>query len=675
MPKHKVSSPPFTVQVQPAPVLSASFQVTAAQAGNNLPFTIGHAFRKGEIPAGSSAIGNIPELQVVPKNAWPDGSVKFAIVSGLTSFTAAGPKTIGLGIGQASTAVALSLADLKATGISAAIGAGNFGSAAWSGTDWDAPFMEWIRGPFMSSWIYRKPVGSDAHLVGWLEVRLYKGGAVEVLPWIENGYLTVAAPTNKNATYSFTLGGTQRFSAAFDLLNHTRTVLVSGTALSHWLGSDPKLTPTHDKAYLQAARLVPAYRGQLSSTATFWSSLAQTYTPLQQGNYPAGMGTAGYHGSIGLLPEWDAAYLASSDLRAYAGVIVNAYSAGRYGIHFRDERTQRPLRFSSYPNLVLDGSSGLAGTGASSKNTYTPTATGTTPPTWNSTHHPSVGFMAYLLTGRFYFMEEVQFAATVHYLKNTDTQRQFSAGVLLSNAGANTTRGAAWATRTLAQAACITPDSDTALRGEFLASLESNVNFYHGRYVAMANNPLGFVQPYSDYTTNGDGKYFEAAWMQDFFTASYGYALDMDLPLSATGKTRMREFFAWKARSIIGRLGGTAPTEYLYRDAAVYTVAIAPSDTPDYTGGTGPWFADWGQAYTATTGSPNSGIAGDLRGGYFPDATSYWGNLQPAIAYAVEHSVPGALDAYRRMTGAANWPLLVSSMNTQPVWSVRPRNA
>jgi hypothetical protein len=283
--------------------------------------------------------------------------------------------------------------------------------------------------------------------------------------------------------------------------------------------------------------------------------------------------------------------------------------------------------------------------------------------------------MAYLLTGRFYFMEEVQFAATVHFLKNTDTQRQFTAGVFLSAVGANTTRGAAWATRTLAQAACVTPDSDTALRGEFIASLESNVNFYHGRYVAIPNNPHGFVQPYSDYTTNGDGKYFEATWMQDFFTAAYGYALDMDIALTATGATRMKEFFAWKARSIIGRLGGTAPTDYLYRDAAVYTIAVAPTDTPDYTNGTGPWFANWGEVYTATTGSPNSGIAGDLRGGYFPDSTSYWGNLQPAIAYAVEHNIPGALDAYRRMTGASNWPLLANNMNAQPVWSVRPRNA
>jgi hypothetical protein len=670
----QMSSQPFVVQVQPRPVLSAWFQLSSTTGGSNLPFALGYAFRKGEVPAGAGVVGDTSELQVIGKNRWPDGSLKLAIIAGRTTLAAGATQTIRLSVGTAVNVANLTTGDLKATGITAGIGAGSFGAVSWSGMEWDAPFLEWVKGPLMSSWIYRKSVGRDPHLVAWLEVRLYKGGAVEILPWIENGYLNVAAPANKNATYSFTLGDTQRFGASIDLPNHCRTVLISGGALSHWLGTDPGITPQHDKAYLQATRLVPAYRGAISPSASIWNGLAQSYTPLQQGNYPNVMGTTGYHGSIGLLPEWDVLYLVSQDRRAYVGVVTNSFSAGRYGIHFRDPATQRPIRFSSYPNLVLDGSSGVVGTGASSKNTYTPTASGTVPPAWNSTHHPSVGFMAYLLTGRFYFMEQVQFAATVHYLKNTDIQRQFSQGVLLSSAGANTTRGAAWSTRTLAQAACITPDDDTALRAEFLSSLEANVNFYHGRYVAQQNNPQGIVAPYSDYSGTGDGIYFTATWQEDFFTAAYGYALDMEPAISSTAMTKLQQFFAWKARSVIGRLGGTALTDYLYRDAAPYTIAVAPSDTPDFIQGRGPWYANWGQVYAATTGAANSGVAGDLRGGYFPDPTSYWGNLQPALAYAVEHGVPGALDAYTRMASASNWGQLVAGFSSAPVWGVKPRN-
>jgi hypothetical protein len=492
------------------------------------------------------------------------------------------------------------------------------------------------------------------------------------LPWIENGYLRVAAPSNRSANFAFVLGGVQRFSASIDLPNHCRTPLLAGSQLSHWLGDAPQITITHDTAYLQASALVPSYRAAVPANASAIAAAVASYAPLQLGNHSSAMGMAGYHGSIGLLPEWDVLYLTAPSQKTQASLIVNAFGAGRYGIHFRDETTQRPLLFSSYPNLVVGGGSGISSSGASSKSSYTPNATGTAPATWASSHQPSLGYLAYLVTGRWYFMEETQFVATLNYLKNTDTQRLQSQGVFQSAAGANTTRGAAWAIRSLAQAACATPDDDTALRGELLASLQANIDWNHARYVAQPNNPFGWVMPYSDYTGVGDGVYVEAAWMQDFYTAAFGYAKALRPAISEASSQRLSEFFAWKARSIVGRLGGGATTDYLYADAAQYTVAVAPSDTPDFVTGTGPWHTDWGAIYAATLKAPNPGTAPGLRGGNFPEASSYWGNLQPAIAYAVQHQVPGAVQAYKRVTGAANWRQLESGFTASPVWSVRP---
>jgi hypothetical protein len=634
---------------------------------------LGFAFKQGDIPSGQYVAASAGTVQATVKNRWPDGSVKFAIVAGQASLSAGTPLTVALSAtATAPSGTALSTANLKATGITASIDAGGIGTASWSGTDWDTPAQSWVSGPQMSSWTYRRAVGSDAHLVAWLEVRLYASGAVEVLPWVENGYLRVAAPTAKSATYTFTLGGTQRFSAAIALLNHQRTPLVSGAALSHWLGADPGVTARHDAAYLQSTKLVPSYWASVSPSAAAVSALPGSYTPLQQGSYPAGMGTAGYHGSIGLLPEWDVLYLSSTAGSTWAALQRNAYSAGRYGIHFRDETTNRPVRFSSYPNLVLDASSGVADTGASTTNSYTPTASGGTPPTYKNSHCPSMGYLAYLVTGRLYHLETAQFQATLHFLKNPDATRNFTQGVMRSYSGANTTRGAAWALRTLAQAAAITPDGDV-LQTELLASVEANINYYHARYVAQANNPLGIVTPYSDYTGVGDGVWYEATWMQDFFTAATGMMKSLSLPISATASSKLDAFFAWKAASVIGRLGGSSSTEFLYRDAAPYTLAVAPSDNPNWDSGAGPWYANWGQVYTATAlQNPISTDPGELHGGYFPDSTSYWGNMQPAIAYAVEHGVAGAQVAYNRMTGAANWSQMLGSFNTDPVWSVRP---
>ncbi len=721
--------------------------LTSSATNSSAPFCAGFAFKKGDIPAGQSVSASIANFQVVPKNTWPDGSLKFAVVAGRAPLTAGTPLAVDLRAAAASTATPLGLAALKATGVTVDVGCGGYGSVSWSGTDWDSAFLAWISGPEMSSWIYRRPVGSDAHLVVWLEVRLYAGGAVEVLPWIENGYLKVAGAQSKSATFTFSLGGTQRFSRSIALACHCRTVLLSGSAVSHWLGTDPQVSIKHDSTYLQSTGLVPSYRASVADNSSVVTGLPSSFVPLQQGSMPNAMGSAGYHPSIGLLPEWDVLYLVTNAASTWKALQFNAYSGGRYGIHFRDENTNRPLKFSSWPNLCLaeGGTDNISSKGQSATGETTVASAGPAfPELWEGTHHPSIGFTAYLVTGRWYFMEEAQFVATVGYLKqgSGSAQRQGSAGIYKSFTGASTTRGMAWQNRSLLQAACITPDDDP-LHAEFLASVQANVEFLHARYVAKTNNPYGWITPYTDYTegvsdTTGSGStstaiqipngtsgtdgwyigwtltiggqtrtvsaynsntkvatvsspftvstasvaysiqnnmYFEAAWQQDFVTGVFGYGLAMEVTGAGATRTKLVEFFNWKAKSVIGRFGTTATTDWLYRDAAPYTVAIALSDNPDFDNGTGPWFSSWGAAYDATWkqyGSPGARVDGDLRGGNFPGATSYWGNLQPALAYAVQHGVAGASTAYARMKGASNWGAVVTDMNSAPVWSVKP---
>jgi hypothetical protein len=639
-----------------------------------VPFTLGFAFKQGEIPSGSRVGANLATCQATIKNRWPDGSAKFAVVAGRANLTAGASSQVSLqAISTAPVGTPLSTADLKAVGISAGVGCGGFGSANWSGADWDSPFVAWVDGPEMSSWIYRKAVGSDAHLVAWLEVRLYAGGAVEVLPWIENGYLNVPAPTNKSATYTFSLNGSQRFSQALNVLNHTRTPLLSGAQLSHWLGADPGVTIKHDTAYLQSTELVPTYTASVSPSAAVVSALPSTYSPFQQGNHSSAMGAAGYHGSIGILPEWDVLYVTCTSMSIGAAVQRNAYSAGRYGVHYRDETTNRPLRFSSYPTTLMGGGSGVQGIGSSTTNTSTPAATGPEPPQYTISHHPSMGHMAYLLTGRFYFMEQLQFVATANYLKSSSAPRENASGVM-QTWSANTTRGAAWGLRTLAQAACMTPDDDVVLRNEFLASIEANINRQHATYVAQSNNVFGWMEPYSDYTGVGDAQYFEAAWMQDFYTAVLGYTKAMALGIGASANAKLTEFFTWKAQSVVGRFGGTGAGEYLYRDAAVYTISVSPSDAPNFRTGAGPWHASWGALYAATWATngvrPKEVGDGTLRGTV--DSTTYWANLLPALSYAVRHGVTGARAAYDKMVAAPNWAGIRDGFALAPVWGMRP---
>lgn len=664
----------------PAPIQGAStLRVTSAAGGVALPFTAGYAFRQGDVPVGNYVTASAPGLrgfQAEVKNRWHDGSVKFAIVSGLIDLPAGSEQTVQIGqTGTAPAGAPLGLSDLKATGVTASIAYGAYGTASWTGADWDAPFLSWITGSEMSSWLYRKPIGSDDHLVAWMEVRLYRGGAVEVVPWIENGYLLKPNPGERSGNASFVLNGSTRFSGGLTLYNHTRAVLAGGQILSHWTSGDPAVSFRHDTGYLQLTGMVPAYRAMTPTSAGLYSRIATDYTPVGQHNFPNGMGSGGFHPSIGPLPEWDVVYLTSGgDPRAWRSVQVHGYAAGRYGYHFRDESTNRAPRLTAYPNLVLGGGSGISGTGASTKNQYTPAPSGGSAPAFTNSHMPAIGFMAYLVTGRWYFMDEMQLLSGAMFLKQNDAGRGFTQGIIQSSAGSNTTRGAAWTLRALAHAAAMTPDGDEPLRSELVGSVQHNIDWHHARYVAQPNNPLGLLQPYSDYSP-GDGKSDSAAWMEDFLTWSIGNIKSVQAYGPSYG-TKLDQFLAWKYRSIVGRLGPNQPGQWSFRNAAAYTVPYAPSESADYAGGAGPWYANWGEAYAAAGLTYQAGTT--LLGSYIDGeglASSYWGNLQPAIAYAVEHGAAGAIDAYNRMVGADNWRQAATYFDSDtPVWSVRPRN-
>jgi hypothetical protein len=656
------------------------------------PLAAGFAFRRGDIPGGATVASNLGDLQVTPKNHWPDGSLKFALIAALVDLPAATPVAMNLRrVVSSASGTPLELADLKRTGVSVTVGCGGFGTVSWEGTDWDSPFLRWVAGPIMSSWIYRRPVGSDAHLVVWLEVRVFSGGQVEVLPWVENGYIAVAGPTNKSALYTVKLNNTERFSASIDLKHHQRTPLVNGAALSHWNVADPQIHLQHDAKYLMATELVPSYSAVVSPSATVVSELPASYRPLQQGSFRYAytnpnastgfdrddMSTSGYGAPIGLLPQHDMLYLVTT-ANTYAAVVRNGYSAGRYHIHYRDENTNRPLRFSQHPTRVLANGQAFKDNGSSTTNTRTPAASGGNGPLWDVAHSPSVGYMAYLLTGRFYFMEEVLFAATANYLGNGDNVqlRTGSQGLVQTAVGAWQTRSCAWDWRSKVQALTVVPDDDSALRNELISCVESNIAHFHGRYVAQANNPFGYILPGEAY--NGGFRFF-APWQQDFVTAAFGYSLGLGLPVSSTRASQLAAFFQWKAKSVTMRLG--AQGAWWYINAAPYMAAISPSElsVSSFTLGRGPWLADDAAAYAATyatqptfLGTTEGTLAFEFQPDYSAAVRGMWANLQPALAYAVQHGVPGALEGYQRMVKANNWPLFQAQFNAIPVWSVKP---
>ncbi len=632
------------------------------------------------------------------RNRWPDGSVKFAVVSGLVSLSANAASAIALSASPSPvTQNAISLSALRASSVSAAISFGAH-SASWANGDWDTPTSTVQSGSVMSSWVYRKPLGSDPHLVGWLEVRCYSNGQIEILPWIENGYLSVSGSTNKTGRATFVLNGSTRYDSNNDenftsgyavvvvsggtlnLAPQSRAALVSGGRLSHWTGADPQVTPAHARAYMEATKTVPTYLpAQVREPAL--AALNKAYSPMRHTYLNQGMGATGYEEGIGVLPNQSAMYIASGgDARSYRAVIASGFSLGSYCIHYRDQATNRPLLFASHPNKSTNTGSDMIATPA-----------GSAPYRYATSHHPAAAYLPYLITGWNWFVEEIQFQVTMHYLGSNPTSRQGASYWLAAGQGyfggnsQGGPRAIGWAWRTLAMCASMTPDADAAQRTQFVNALGYNATAYRQIHetgtwsggLAWAKNNLGIsYEPGFPNTTNG--RVIWAPWQDHFITAAVGLCWDLEVVTNSQMSSDLLWFRNFKYRAVVGMLGAQNDTSvWNYRDAGAYNIYIgAPA------GGTQMnWYANWGDCYADNFGfgqssaASNSGQSGDTLRGNTNDGftTSYWGNMQPAIAYAVSHGAPGAQAAYSRMAASPNFIAKAADYESLPVWGIKPR--
>lgn len=682
----------------------ATFTLTPETSGTNA-WCVGHAFAPGDLPSGSTLSG----IQHTVKSAWPDGSAKIAILASGCPMTAATARTVGVQIGTAPSGATLTTAHLKSTGITASIDTAVNGSASWSGIEWDSPWRTWVAGPLMSSWIYRKPIGIHPHLVAWLEVRLFTNGEVEVLPWIENGYLYKASPGPVADTYTFTLGGAVRWGpTAVTIGHHTRQPLVNSTALSHWLGIGKRVTPKHNPAYMASTGLVQKYLANVErssvSALPAYNGVSPSFEPWAVGTvsnstFPTVMGAGGGHVSIGAQPGWEAIALTCAGTLAFEQMIRESYRFGRYHIHFRDENTNRVLAFADHPtasvsnntiHAILDGTGG---------GTPVPTPSGAVPhesERWAASHQPAAPLLAYLTTGRWWFAEECQHITAANYLLNRAYRN--GSDCLFAPTGQET-RKAAWCIRNLFIAACVTPDDDP-LKASFDGAVQKNIEYFWSQNIdGGKGNPFGLVETGLRHPIDGTGSGSiggAQVWQYDFWTAAWGRAIAFRVGAAAELREKARDFFYWTTKSIVGRCGTTAADEWLMRDLSatlnpesytpsrvgfvwpgsdiymegdgtgVYGVATGPGTPatyPDYDGGTGPWWSSWGEmyGYMMVGQGAITKTDGPLRGGYINDPDGNFWNAFQALAAAAAHSAPGAVDAVTRLRASSNWASLQST--------------
>jgi hypothetical protein len=673
-----------TTCVQETPGQLPTFTLTSAAANGLHAWTFGHAFKMGDVPSGRYLTSDANSSQADVRNRWSDGSVKFAVLSGISNLVQGAAKSIVLAT-SASASSGSTVPEPTSLDVTVAFSGGISGTYALQsclGVDrstWNkgaAGRVRRIPGPVMSEFHYYCPT-SDAHVAVWFYVRCYSSGATEVETVVENGWIRVASPSQKDYSVTVVVGGSTRFSGSLSHFHHTRW------SRADWIGVDPRITPKHNAAYLRSTKLLPNY-GYTSPSAAAFTGMATAINPVpfSLGNWTANMGGTGAQDPIGLLPRWEALYCTSADARAYASTISNQRGSGRWPVHFRDESTGRPATFSSYPDVTFKSGWG----------TRLPTAAGGEN-TWDTPHHPSTGYLAYLIEGRWPALESLQFVAAYTIL-DTNPDTRFGGGVLACINSPMTTRGAAWVWRTVGQAAGISPtqllgglpSADESLQRSFATSVSDTATWARQRYVdgtrdgGAHRNSVGWLGQYDQYT-GPTTEWWGGSWMVQFQSLALGHISDLGIEnLAAPADlVAMRNHSYENCLSQLGDNSG-----WNFRHGAVYARPyLKGSSTPG-----APAFMTAAEAYASFLASSSLGALPDAVGGTLKahtsdtdmangdssnDGSGFWAVALSVLAMAVEHGKPGAAGKWSIVTAASNYNPGGHGAHDNPVFAVVPR--
>ncbi|MDH5545585.1 MAG: hypothetical protein OEZ43_08335 [Gammaproteobacteria bacterium] len=662
-PPETVAEEPEIIKVEPeSPDLSATMPIAKVRIQNlrnsaqaSIPITFGHIFHEGQVSGNAQLsvvlIGEtIQQLQSqFDKKAFhTDTSLRHAIVTFmLPSLAPSGEAVLELRTAlDAPQSTPISIQDIlnsqfdgkASVTIDGIVHTASVKDALRNGLQ-----STWINGSLASEWISATPLVTaegveHPHLTARFYVRAYTGlQSIRVDYVIENNWAYVPGPQNFTYDVQLELCGKRVYEKTG--LTHYHHARWRKTL---WCGEEPDVHVKHDVDYLIDSKAVPNYdrsivipEQDLQAMDDGWSG--EKIEPMGIGVANAYMPATGANPAIGPLPRWSVRYLLSQDYRAKTVMLGTDSLAGSWSIHYRDKNTNLSVSLDDYPYMTLKGTYGDTRNPVTGKHEAFPACAGECASlyTHDVAHHPSLGYLPYIVTGDYYLLEELQFWSNYLLFQSNPHFREFGSGLFKQEQ----VRGQAWALRTLGHAAYITPDANP-MKEYFTTKLTNNINWYNSNYSQNdIANPYGVI-------TNGyalvynDGKGI-APWMDDFFTWSTGNLVDL-------GFTDASTLLKWKSRFPIGRM--TNPG-YCWLFASSYSLNLrASQDTPIY--------STWLEIYTTqfapelTSNECNSLAMAEYRQidrgvmeGYPYSPTGYPSNLQIALA-AVDNSVDGAQKAW-----------------------------
>lgn len=705
------------IQSGNAVALGAAFttktlQNTSASSATNVPFTFGQPFILGQLPASGAAVefrkadNSVIAAQLDVKATHPDGSVRHAIISALVPYMAAS-ESILVSIVRKAAAGAVATptaASYVAAGMNATVSIVDSGvtyTATLADLVATATLTPWIAGPVACEWLMHGPLktaGGAEHpyIHARFYARAYSGvskAKIDVtlenswcIPdtastsggkaWVQN------SPSDVTCDVTVTVPGDTAYSTAALLHNNrarwTRTF---------WWNAAPALHLRHNAAYLIASMALPNYDQSVVPSPARMASDRAAYlaasAPMQTGLTAPFMAQTGGHDYIGLNPGWTIKWLLTQDKDAKDTMIGCSLLGGSYPVFYRDKTTDKPVSITQYPYACLQiGSSSNDLNPTTGKHEIIPPRVGgaASPNTPNDAHEVNMCYVAYLVTGDYVHLENLQFWNEWNAIEQLPQYRGYAAGLVTQQQ----IRGMAWLLRTLADVAYISPDGDP-IKVRSAAAIGTNLDRLIAAHPNGTDpniaNALGIIHNYAGgwdaigiYPNPIDTTIQKVAispWQQDFLCSVFGR-------LSELGYAKARTMLNWAAKFQVGRL--LAPG-FCYQHATMYNMAIRNTQTD-------PLFTSFSQIYQASL--PSSILAAACGSQAMSDAcATYYGEpfvlgqmqghsssddgypacQQPAMAYVATSDHPQAGDAWLVFNGRPAKPTYSGS----PAFAIIPR--
>jgi len=580
-----------TGQVPAAPsesVTALSLTNTIAAIRNNRVELFGQAFVRGDVPSGAvveaKVAGSVVPLQTMRTSTWPDGSLQFgvfAVVAG--NFTADQTKTLDLSTGgSVPFGSAITLSDLPADGSSNAdltLGGETITCNRTNLQGAGGELVQVLSGPHCVHWVYRPAYSSPARVYARFDIyafRIATSGAVDRVEYA--GGNEVIQIRIDEADQGTVASAVNRFRVdAGDILNETVALVQYSRWWEH--NFDLDIHVIHDVDYLSSTGVIWSYLAGFNVTAGAISAYAADYAANDGINEDAGWRADWSAGStdpeIGPVPGQDVCYLISQDVTMRDTMLRMHQRWGRHQLHMWDEDEGRPAQVG--PGAAQHNTGGVNmnpdfGNNAGRWGTFAEAAWGGSSGT-DIAHMPRGGFVPYLISGRDWYREEMNFFANICCASGNGAYIDVTDHNLFS---ADQIRAEGWSLCQVAVASALNPDGDP-MKTYFEGAMGRHLFYTWGdNYAPDATpsglfgwNQMGVIRSTTPSIRDFLGQAeFWVPWMQDFCTLGAVWAWKLGFDGSGL-LADYSEYSEWLCRNTVGKIN-----KFGWQSAALYWTTL-----------------------------------------------------------------------------------------------------